>query len=234
MSTDIASEDGGDASLTPFVRDIDREVDELFESPKEPNSDPMDIDAEATTSSVKMDADAPTDATVDVNRNALREIILKYLFDDDDKDGGEFKVGFLFNSREEIRCGATAVLCSLVNPSISSASIVSDDAVDTNDDDVHVKKGTKVNTIPLLESRFDGRMARSFRHSAIRILQLQEMASSGLSILYDRGDEASKATLLENLTKALSGETSNKGKKATCPKSTTIPCCFPRRFKLDR
>ena len=44
------------------------------------------------------------------------------------------------------------------------------------------------------------------------------MASSGLSILYDRGDEASKATLLENLTKALSGETSNKGKKRAMSK----------------
>ena len=214
LSTDIASEDGGDASLSPFVRDIDREVDELFESLKE--SESTKIDAKGL-SSVKMDADAPTDE-VDVNRNALREIVLKYLFDDDDKDGGEFKVGVLFNSREEIRCGATAILCSLVNPAISSASIVSDDVGDTNDDDVHAKKGTKVNAIPLLESRFDDAHDALLSALGDTNTTTQEMASSGLSILYDRGDEASKATLLENLTKALSGETSNKGKKRAMSK----------------
>ena len=217
LSTDIASEDGGDASLTPFVRDIDREVDELFESPKEPTSDSMDIGTEATTPSVETgDGEESTDATVG-NRNALREIILKYLFDDDGKEG-ETKVGFLFSSREEIRCGATAVLCSLVNPSISSASIVSDDAVDANDEDSNAKKGTKINTIPLLESRFDDAHEALLSALGDTNTTTQEMASTGLSALYDRGDEASKATLLENLTKALSGETSNKGKKRAMSK----------------
>ncbi|CAL6393861.1 unnamed protein product [Bathycoccus prasinos] len=217
LSTDIASEDGGDASLTPFVRDIDREVDELFESPKEPTSDSMDIGTEATTPSVKIgDGEESTDATVG-NRNALREIILKYLFDDDGKEG-ESKVGFLFSSREEIRCGATAVLCSIVNPSISSASIVSDDAVDANDEDSNAKKGTKINTIPLLESRFDDAHEALLSALGDTNTTTQEMASTGLSALYDRGDEASKATLLENLTKALNGETSNKGKKRAMSK----------------
>ena len=108
----------------------------------------------------------------------------------------------MFSSREEIRCGATAVLCSLVNPSISSASMV-DDAVDANDEDSNAKKGTKINTI-LARGRFDD------AQSALSGLgdtntTTQEMASTGLCALYDRGDEASKATLLENLTKALSG-----------------------------
>ena len=46
----------------------------------------MDIGTEATTASVKIGNDEEsTDATVG-NRNALREIILKYLFDDDGKE----------------------------------------------------------------------------------------------------------------------------------------------------
>ena len=161
-----------------------RQVDELFESPKEPNSDSMDIGTEATTASVKIGNDEEsTDATVG-NRNALREIILKYLFDDDGKEG-ESKVGFLFSSREEIRCGATAVLCSLVNPSISSASIVSDDAVDANDEDSNAKKGTKINTIPLLESRFDDAHEALLAALGDTNTTTQEMASTGLSALYD-------------------------------------------------
>ena len=214
MSTDAASEDGSDASLTPFVRDIDREVDELFESPKE-SSECMDINTDATDPA-KIDDDGSTDVTVG-NRNVLREIILQYLFDDDGKES-ESKVGFLFSSREEIRCGATAVLCSLVNPTITSASIISDDANDASDSDFNGKNGAKVNAIPLLESRFDDAHDALLSALGDTNTTTQEMASTGLSALYDRGDEASKANLLESLTKALSGETSKKGKKRVMSK----------------
>ena len=214
MSTDAASEDGSDASLTPFVRDIDREVDELFESSKE-SSECMDINTDAIDPA-KIDDDGSTEVTVG-NRNVLREIVLQYLFDDDGKES-ESKVGFLFSSREEIRCGATAVLCSLVNPTITSASIISDDANDTSDSDSNGKNGAKVNAIPLLESRFDDAHDALLSALGDTNTTTQEMASTGLSALYDRGDEASKANLLESLTKALSGETSKKGKKRVMSK----------------
>ena len=230
LSTDLLTEDGG--SYT-FVRIIDREVEELLNEnipEATTTSNAMDTDNQITEDVLLSSSDV--DVSQDDSRNPLRELILEYLFDDDGKDGESSKVGYLFNSRDEIRCGATAILCALVNPLISTASVISD-AFDGSDDSSSSKNGTRVNKIALLESRFDDAQESLLAALGDTNAMTQEMASSGLSSLYDRGDEVNREKLLENLTKALSGEASNKGKKRAMSKVDDDTVIFQDGIRLD-